>query len=65
MPSAEICFDGAAGGTGGTDRRRLFLALPQGTPPQGGWPIYLDFAAIMWPKLNGSTCGESDQYAGP
>jgi len=42
--------------------RWVFAALPEGTPPDGGWPVFLSFTTDNFPPNDGSPpCGTPTQ----
>ena len=67
FPTAnETCVDASSATPGGkTNARWVFSALPEGTPPAGGWPVWFSLVTDTYgPMTTGATCGGGGGHGG-
>eukprot|EP00041_Stephanoeca_diplocostata_P015549 m.297127 g.297127 ORF g.297127 m.297127 type:complete len:469 (+) comp20075_c1_seq9:150-1556(+) len=62
FPTAkQYCVDASNAKNPG-NKRFVFVATPEGTPPKNGWPVYFSFVTDVYPDgEGGSGCGIADK----
>eukprot|EP00911_Craspedida_sp_UC1_P001100 UC1_evm1s824 len=61
--NTAYCVDAKDSSRGDANKRWVFAALPSGTPPAGGWPVFVSLTTDNFPANKGeaTTCGPAGQ----